>query len=106
MKVNVSPMNYGSLLKKLSMGVALADRSRNVKEISRFNSEMEQKLIAGAVKTGQVDKQFLGLGDSDIMTRLQSGELFPNELFGWSTKTVLAALVVLLLLKVKRLQKK
>lgn len=106
MKINVSPMNYGSLLKKLNMGVALADRDRNVKEISKFNSEFEQKLVASAAKTGQIDKKFLGLGDGDLMVQIQSGSLLPDELMGWSTKTILAALTLLLLLKVKRLQKK
>jgi hypothetical protein len=106
MKINVSPMNYGSLLKKLNMGVALADRDRNVKDIAKFNSEIEQKLLASAVKTGQVDKSFLGsFGQTDLMAQLQSGDFLPNEFMGWSSKTILAGLALLLLLKIKKARK-
>jgi len=108
MKINVNPMNYSSLMKKLHLGVALADRDQNVKNIAKFNFETERKLLAAAIKTGQVDKQFLGLGSLgqvDIMEQLQSGDFLPNNLMGWSTKTILAGLVVLLLLKLKRTQK-
>ena len=108
MKINVNPMNYASLMKKLHLGVALADRDQNAKNISKFNSETERKLLAAAIKTGQVDKQFLGLGSLgqvDILAQLQSGDFLPNNLMGWSTKTILAGLVVLLLLKLKRTQK-
>jgi hypothetical protein len=108
MKINVNPMNYSSLMKKLHLGVALADRDRNAKDISRFNADIERKLLASAVKTGQVDKQFLGLGllgQVDVMAQLQSGSFLPDELMGWSTKTILAGLAVLLLLKLKRVKK-
>lgn len=105
MKINANPMNYSSLMKKLHLGVALADRGRNAKDIARFNSDFERKLLASAVKTGQVDKQFLGLGQVDVMAQLQSGSFLPDDFMGWSTKTILAGLAVLLLLKLKRTSK-
>ena len=30
---------------------------------------------------------------------LKTGEVFPDQLYGWSTKTVLAALLLLMILK-------
>jgi hypothetical protein len=105
-KINVSPMNYSSLMNKLHVGVALADRGQHAKNIAKFHSDEERRLLAAAIRTGQVDKQYLGsFGQVDIMAQLQSGDFLPNDLMGWSTKTILAALAVLLLLKVKRLQK-
>ena len=101
-------MNYSSLMEKLHVGVALADRGHHAKDIAKFNSDEERRLLASAIKTGQVDKQYLGVGSFgqvDLMAQLQSGDFLPNDLMGWSTKTILAALAVLLLLKVKRLQK-
>lgn len=108
MKIDVNPMNYKSLMKKLHLGVSLADRDRNAKEIAKFNSDIERRLLASAVKTGQVDKQFLGLGtlgQADLLAQLQSGSFLPNDFMGWSTKTILVGLAVLLLLKLKRVQK-
>jgi len=108
-KINVNPMNYASLMHKLHVGVALADRGANAKNISRFNASEEQKLLASAIKTGQVDKRYLGslgaLGQADLLAQLQTGDFLPDNLMGWSTKTILAGLAVMLLLKVKRLQK-
>jgi len=99
-------MNYSSLLNKLKKGVALADRGRNVRDITRFNSNMEQQLVAAAVRTKQIDKQYLGaFGQTDILAQLQSGDFLPNEFMGWSTKTILAGLAVLLLLKLKRVKR-
>lgn len=108
MKIDVNPMNYSSLMKKLHLGVSLADRDRNAKEISKFNSDNERRLLASAIKTGQVDKQFLGLGtlgQVDLLAQLQSGSFLPSDFMGWSTKTILAGLAILLLLKLKRVQK-
>lgn len=99
-------MNYSSLMEKLHVGVALADRGQNAKNIAKFNSDEERRLLASAIRTGQVDKQYLGsFGQPDIMGQLQSGDFLPNDFMGWSTKTILVALTVMLLLKVKRLQK-
>jgi len=76
-------MNYSSLLNKLKKGVALADRGRNVRDITRFNSNMEQQLVAAAVRTKQIDKQYLGaFGQTDILAQLQSGDFLPNEFIG------------------------
>lgn len=108
MKVNISPMNYSSLLHKLKVGVSLADRDRSVKEVSKFNSENERQLMAAVIRTGQMDQQHLGLGyfgQTDLMTQIQAGDFLPNEFLGWSTKTILAGLALLLLLKLKKVQK-
>lgn len=99
-------MNYGSLLSKLDKGVALADRGKNAREIKHFNSEIEQQLLQAAIRTKQVDKAYLlGLGQLDLMAQLQTGEFLPNDFMGWSTKTILAIVTLLLLVKVKRLKK-
>lgn len=37
----------------------------------------------------------------DIMEQLKTGEAFPDVLFGWSSKTILAGLLALMVLKLK-----
>jgi hypothetical protein len=43
----------------------------------------------------------MNLGESNIVEDLKSGTVFPDEIYGWSTKTILALLLVLLLAKIK-----
>lgn len=35
------------------------------------------------------------------IAELKSGEAFPDQLYGWNTKTILAALLVLMVLKIR-----
>jgi len=37
----------------------------------------------------------------DLIGKLKTGDMLPDQLFGWSTKTILAGLLALLVLKLK-----
>jgi len=37
----------------------------------------------------------------DLVGTLKSGEILPDQLFGWSTKTILAGLLGLMIVKMK-----
>lgn len=104
MRIGTAKMNYSSIREKLKRGVALSDRKSKASDISRFNSEIEQIAYSSARSTGQLEG--LGnLGDAGIMDQLKSGEIIPDQIFGYSSKTVLALLLLLVLFKVKKLQK-
>lgn len=105
-KINISPMNYSSLLNKLHVGVALADRGQKAKDITKFNQSNEEQLLSSAIRTGQVDPKYLaGFGQTDLLAQAQSGDFLPDTLWGWSTKTILAGLSILLILKLKKVQR-
>ena len=42
-----------------------------------------------------------GIMNKDLISKLKSGSVLPDQLFGWSTKTVLAGLLALLIVKLK-----
>lgn len=99
MKINInSQMNYRNIINKLKKGVALSKRQEPLIDITRYGTEAERLIVASASRTGQLE----GLGQADILAQVQSGDFLPNEFYGWSTKTLLAGLVILLLIKVKR----
>jgi hypothetical protein len=100
MRLSKSNMNWGSIQKKLKTGIALSDRKNKV-SARKFNSNIEKTAYSSARSSGQLG-DFSGGGP---LEKLQSGELLPDQIFGWSTKTVLAILLGLLLFKVKKLQK-
>lgn len=94
-------MHWGNIDSKLKLGVALVDRNNQVMNANKFNSEIEQIAYTSARKTGQFD----GFGQqAGIVEQLQSGEIIPDDIYGWSTKTVLVALLLLMLFKVKKMQ--
>ena len=101
MKLEKSEMNWKKIMKKLKVGVALADRQKKASEVSKFNNSLEKIAYASARSTGQLE----GFGDQDLVGQLKSGEIIPDQMFGWSTKTVLAALLLLMLFKLKKLQR-
>ena len=43
----------------------------------------------------------MNFGNDDFIQKLKSGSLLPDEIYGWSTKTVLAVLLGLLLAKIR-----
>jgi len=101
MKLSKTQMRWDNITTKLKAGVALAERKAKANDVHKFNSAIEKIAYVSARSSGQMD----GFGESDIMNQLQTGSLFPDEMFGWSTKTILAVLLALLLLKVKKLQR-
>ena len=114
-----SEMNYQSLDKKLQVGIALADRYRKNVNVSAFNVGAGKAFSQAALKENRPRRGRKGckecnckkgsslgsFGQADIMAQLQSGEFLPNDFYGWSTKTILAALAIMLLLKLKKAQK-
>ncbi len=100
MKLSKSEMHWSNIGKKLKVGVALADRQKKSEDVNSFQSSIEKIAYSSARSTGQLE----GFGDAGLVSQLQSGDIIPDELFGWSTKTILAALLLLLLFKVKKLQ--
>ena len=89
MRLSKPRMRWSSITEKLKVGV-----------VHRFNSAIEKIAYTSARTTGQLE----GFGETDIVGKLQAGDFFPDQLFGWSTKTILAALLLLMLFKVKKLQ--
>jgi hypothetical protein len=101
MKLSKSRMKWSSIMTKLKVGVALTDRKSKADAARRFNSDIEKIAYNSAKDTGQISK---GFGEAGFVENLQSGDMIPDQLFGWSTKTVLAILLGLMLFKVKKLQ--
>jgi hypothetical protein len=97
MKLTKKQMRRGIIDKKLWKGVALANRKPRSSDIHKFGSAIEKIAYSSARSTRQLN----GLGDGEILDQLQSGELIPDQLFGWSIKTILAGLLVLAVLKLK-----
>jgi len=96
-------MDYKCLLKKLKKGVALADREVKVGQVKKFSSKTAKLAFESARDTAQLDG-LDGFGE-DFVTQLRTGAIIPDQYLGWSTKTILAALIVLLILKLKKAQK-
>ena len=95
-------MSWDSILLKLKKGIALTDRMEKASTIHRFNSEIDQIAYTSARSTHQLDGFGDGFGEAGIVAQLQTGEMFPDEMFGWSTKTILAVLLALTVLKLKK----
>jgi len=97
MKVRASQMKYSNIANKLQKGVALTDREEKAtqREISRIaissTRALKQLNLRGF---GQVE-------DGGLVEQLKAGTLFPDMVFGWSTKTILAVLLGLCVLKAK-----
>lgn len=77
---------------------------RNVKldptKVTKWVSPNSELLFKSAESTGQME----GLGQEDLSTlisKLRTGELVPDQLAGWSTKTILASLLLLMVLKAR-----
>lgn len=87
-------MTYTSVLKKLKKGISLFDRERRAD-----NNEIERIAVASS-KKHQFRREFDGLGEG-IVEQIQSGSLLPDELMGWSTKSILALLLVAMIVKNK-----
>lgn len=98
MRLTEKQMRWNNIGVKLRKGVALADRQQKI--VNKFGSAIEKIAYSSARSTHQLD----GFGDAGIISQLQSGELLPDEMFGWSTKTILVILLAFMLLKVKKLQ--
>ena len=98
-------MKYKNIMKKLRKGVGLADRETKASEVNKFNSDIERVAFTSARSTGQLEvlDEF---GFGDIVSQLKTGSLFPDEYMGWSTKTILIALLVAMVLRVKKLKGK
>jgi len=91
-------MSWDTILKKLKTGIALTDREDKASEDLQFHSFIDQVAYSSAKATHQLD----GFGEAGIVEQLQTGELFPDEMFGWSTKTILVVLLGLCLMKLKK----
>jgi len=93
-----SKMDWKSLTAKLIKGVALVDRQEKAEQAANRSVNFERAGIAAARAAGELGD----FGQAGIMEQLQSGELFPDQIAGFSTKTVLAVVVALLLFKLKK----
>jgi len=92
-------MSWDTILKKLKVGISLADRETKAQSNPRrFHSAIDKIAFSSAKSTHQLD----GFGEAGIVEQLQTGALFPDEMFGWSTKTILVILLGLCLLKLKK----
>ena len=103
MRLTKSSMKYKNIIKKLRKGIGLADRETKVSEVSRFNSDIERIAFTAARSTGQLEG-FDDFGE-DLISQLKTGSLLPDEYMGWSTKTILVALLIAMVLRVKTLKK-
>jgi len=116
MRLTKTQMNWNNIDKKLKKGIGLADRELKIKEVSKFNNDIEKLMFNAANNTGQMEDptikkikyprlgEFHDFGEGDLFTQLQTGALFPDEIMGWNLKTIFAILLVLMILKVKKLQ--
>lgn len=98
MRLTEKQMRWNNIDDKLKKGVAIAERQNKL--VNKFGSAIEKIAYSSARATRQLE----GFGDAGIVAQLQSGELLPDEMFGWSTKTILVILLALMLFKVKKLQ--
>lgn len=103
MRLTKSSMKYKNIIKKLRKGIGLADRETKISEVNRFNSDIERIAFTAARSTGQLEGFEIGFG-ADLVGQLKTGSLFPDEYMGWSTKTILVALLIALVLRVKKLK--
>jgi hypothetical protein len=100
MRLTKKQMRWNNIDRKLKVGVGIAKRQEKASDVHKFGSAIEKIAYSSARTTHQLE----GFGDAGIVEQLQSGELLPDEMFGWSTKTILVILLALLLFKVKKLQ--
>jgi len=104
MRLTGSAMKYKNIMKRLHKGVALADRETKISGVSKFHNKIERTAFTAARATGQLE----GLGDfgmeDDLLTQIKTGAIFPDEYYGFSTKTILAALLVAMIFRVKSLK--
>jgi hypothetical protein len=96
-------MNRKNISRKLSKGIALTKREddREVKLKLPKPRKIRSNDRFDYVPTCSFEG-FDDYGDyGDFFEQLKSGNLLPDELYGYSTKTILAILLVLLVLKLK-----
>jgi hypothetical protein len=93
-------MDWESISDKLRKGMALVDRHKTTVQTANATLSLEK----AAVRAAQAGGNFDGFGQASLVEQLQTGELFPDQIAGFSTKTVLVLIVLLLLLKLKKLQ--
>jgi hypothetical protein len=113
----VSITEYDVLREKLDKGVAIANRREKFSDISSkiakiaYMPILKQKNFNPfkSIVSREVFKPIIQLGGfgefGDFISRMKSGEMLPDVLFGWSTKTILAILLVLMVLKLKSLKR-
>lgn len=97
MRRSKTDMNYGNVLKKLKKGVAIQDRYK------KASVELQKIMVRSAAKAGLTNRP-ADLGDfgaDDFFEKIKSGDMLPDEVYGWSIKSILTILLVLLVLKLK-----
>ena len=105
-------MNYKNVINKLKKGIAIADRETMPNKVHMFNDKTERLLYVGARNTDQLEAPITpltlngldGFGE-DFVSQIRSGSLMPDYLLGWSTKSILALLILALAFKIKKLKK-
>lgn len=116
-KLNIQWNQIGSALQK---GVGLAKMQLKPNQKKLYASPNSEIVYKSALSTGQIHGLLHnygilnGLGQdasvpvaapapsSDYISRIKTGELFPDQVMGWSTKSILIALLILMILKVQR----
>lgn len=91
-------MSYDAVMKKLKQGISLFDRDK-----AASSQEIDALAQKNATKYNRKEfrKEFSGLGEG-FMEKIQSGNILPDELFGWSTKSILALLLIAMVVKLKK----
>jgi hypothetical protein len=91
--------------KNKDMGKGLLNQAHAL-ETPEFSPKVEKDgtIITKMARAGAQLGGFHGLDGGDLLRNLKSGSFLPDDVYGWSTKTVLLATVVALLLR-KRLSK-
>ena len=96
-------MNRANIQRKLQKGMALAKREDEAQQVitKAVNTVLDKPV---PVCTLGEYEDFADYGN--FIDQLKGGNMLPDELFGWSTKTILAALLALLIFKLKSMRKK
>lgn len=92
------------ITEKLEDGLKFRRWKINPKKVHAWANPTSKMAFLGARASGQLKPQKDGFGQesgSSIVAQLQTGELFPDQLVGWSTKTILAGLLVLAIFKMR-----
>lgn len=99
MKLN---LQWNDILPILKKGVILEKKQLNPNQKTLFASPNSRIIFDSARSTGQMHGYFGQEASSGYISQIKTGELFPDQVMGWSTKSILVGLLVLMILKVQR----
>jgi hypothetical protein len=99
MRLNAEQMNWQNITPVLKKGVIMENKGHHMdpKSVNMFVNPTSRIAFTSARSTKQME---IGQDNSaGIIEQLKTGELFPDQIAGFSTKSILVILLVLMIVK-------